>query len=94
LSSTSGNQPEADVNLAFASSDAECALVGEKRRRAACVKPFGAVASTPALSRAPVLTFGLIGDLGYRLAEEPLLQNVFTLIVPITAVPGKAACEY
>ncbi len=34
------------------------------------------VASTPALSQAPVLTFGLIGDLGYRPAEEPLLQNV------------------
>src|SRR6266540_404210 len=39
---------------------------------------FGAmlVASTPALSQAPVLTFGLIGDLGYGPAEEPLLQNV------------------
>src|SRR5262249_52621812 len=39
---------------------------------------FGAmlVTSTPALSQAPVLTFGLIGDLGYRPAEEPLLQNV------------------
>ena len=34
------------------------------------------VASTPALGQAPVLTFGLIGDLGYRPAEEPLLQNV------------------
>src|SRR6266508_3438399 len=34
------------------------------------------VASTPALSQAPVLTFGLIGDLGYGPAEEPLLQNV------------------
>jgi hypothetical protein len=30
----------------------------------------------PALSQAPVLTFGLIGDLGYRPAEQPLLQNV------------------
>jgi hypothetical protein len=39
---------------------------------------FGAmlVASTPALSQAPVLTLGLIGDLGYGPAEEPLLQNV------------------
>jgi hypothetical protein len=39
---------------------------------------FGAmlVASTPALSQAPALTFGLIGDLGYGPAEEPLLQNV------------------
>jgi hypothetical protein len=39
---------------------------------------FGAmlVASTPALSQAPGLTFGLIGDLGYGPAEEPLLQNV------------------
>jgi hypothetical protein len=39
---------------------------------------FGAmvVASTPALSQAPALTFGLIGDLGYAPAEEPLLQNV------------------
>jgi len=84
------------VNLAFASSDAERALVGEKRRRAACVKPFGAmlVASTPALSQAPVLTFGLIGDLSYRLAEEPLLQNVSTLIVPIQQFPAKAVCEY
>ena len=34
------------------------------------------VASMPASSQAPVLTFGLIGDLGYRPAEEPLLQNV------------------
>jgi hypothetical protein len=34
------------------------------------------VASTPALTQAPVLTFGLIGDLGYRPAEEPLLENV------------------
>ena len=32
--------------------------------------------STSALSQAPALTFGLIGDLGYRPAEEPLLQNV------------------
>jgi hypothetical protein len=39
---------------------------------------FGAmlVASTPALSQAPVITLGLIGDLGYGPAEEPLLQNV------------------
>lgn len=34
------------------------------------------IASTPALTQAPVLIFGLIGDLGYRPAEEPLLQNV------------------
>ena len=34
------------------------------------------VVSTSALSQAPALTFGLIGDLGYRPAEEPLLQNV------------------
>src|SRR5262245_39848559 len=34
-------------------------------------------ASTPAFSQTSVLTFGLIGDLGYRPAEEPLLQNVF-----------------
>src|SRR5215468_3475403 len=34
------------------------------------------VASTPAMGQDPVLTFGLIGDLGYRPAEEPLLQNV------------------
>ena len=36
------------------------------------------VVSTSALSQAPALTFGLIGDLGYRPAEEPLLQNVPT----------------
>ena len=31
---------------------------------------------TPALSQGPAVTFGLIGDLGYGPAEEPLLQNV------------------
>lgn len=34
------------------------------------------VISTPALSQNSGLTFGLIGDLGYRPAEEPSLQNV------------------
>src|SRR5262249_10109095 len=34
------------------------------------------VVSTSALSQAPALTFGLVGDLGYRPSEEPLLQNV------------------
>jgi hypothetical protein len=37
--------------------------------------PFAA--STPALSQPPAaVTFSLIGDLGYRPAEEPLLHNV------------------
>ena len=34
------------------------------------------IAATPALSQTPTLRFGLIGDLGYRPAEEPLMQNV------------------
>jgi hypothetical protein len=34
------------------------------------------LAPAPALSQSPLLTFGLIGDLSYRPAEEPLLQNV------------------
>src|SRR5262245_42798940 len=34
------------------------------------------VVSTSALSQAPALTFGLVGDLAYGPAEEPLLQNV------------------
>ena len=48
------------------------------RMSAFCMISVGAmlVASTPALSQAPILTFGLIGDLGYRPTEEPLLQNV------------------
>src|SRR5215471_11818224 len=43
-----------------------------------CAVWFGAMlmASTPAQTQDPVLTIGLIGDLGYRASEEPLLQNV------------------
>jgi len=43
-----------------------------------CAVWFAAMlaASTPAMGQDPVLTIGLIGDLGYRPSEERLLQNV------------------